>query len=301
MLGTRKVAAASPLLRARQQGRAYDQERLELFALLRDELEGLAPRLRMPIPRNQRLRFLPFFEAYFSNFIEGTEFPLEQAREIVFENYVPAGRPVDAHDITGTYALVADLDEMRHLPSDADEYLELLLRRHARMMEARTETAPGQFKTEPNRAGSSWFVRPDRVPGTLVRGFEHYATLTDSFQRAVFQMFLVSEVHPFADGNGRLARVMMNAELVASSEQRIIIPQVFRNDYIAALKALTANRRTEPLVRTLDFAQRYTQALDFSSFERARAGLEASNAFLDPAEAENEGLRLRMPAQADGA
>jgi Fic family protein len=28
-------------------------------------------------------------------------------------------------------------------------------------------------------------------------------------------MFLVCEVHPFDDANGRLARVMMNAELVA--------------------------------------------------------------------------------------
>ena len=29
--------------------------------------------------------------------------------------------------------------------------------------------------------------------------------------------FLISEVHPFDDGNGRLSRIMMNAELVKSS------------------------------------------------------------------------------------
>jgi fido (protein-threonine AMPylation protein) len=34
-------------------------------------------------------------------------------------------------------------------------------------------------------------------------------------------MFLISEVHPFADGNGRIARIMMNAELVAAGEERI--------------------------------------------------------------------------------
>ena len=33
-------------------------------------------------------------------------------------------------------------------------------------------------------------------------------------------MFLVAEVHPFADGNGRVARVMMNAELIAGGQQR---------------------------------------------------------------------------------
>ena len=42
-----------------------------------------------------------------------------------------------------------------------------------------------------------------------------YRTLDAPFRRAAFIHFLISEVHPFADGNGRMARVMMNAELVA--------------------------------------------------------------------------------------
>ena len=69
-------------------------------------------------------------------------------------------------------------------------------------------------------------------------------------------MFLVSEVHPFADGNGRVAQIMMNAELVATAESRIIVPTVFRNNYLAALKALSQNRITGAIIRTLDFAQR---------------------------------------------
>ena len=34
-------------------------------------------------------------------------------------------------------------------------------------------------------------------------------------------MFLIAEVHPFADGNRRTARIMMNAELAAAGEERI--------------------------------------------------------------------------------
>jgi Fic family protein len=41
-------------------------------------------------------------------------------------------------------------------------------------------------------------------------------------------MFLVAEVHAFSDGNGRLSRAMMNAELVSAGEQRIIVPPVYR-------------------------------------------------------------------------
>jgi Fic family protein len=35
-------------------------------------------------------------------------------------------------------------------------------------------------------------------------------------------MFLVSEAHPFVDGNGRLARIMMNAEFVVAGERRVV-------------------------------------------------------------------------------
>ena len=100
------------------------------------------------------------------------------------------------------------------------------------------EKLPGKFKEERHRAGSTLFVTPELVEGTLKKGFEPYQSLEVPFQRAVFIMFLVAAVHPFADGNGRVAHIMMNAELVAESEQRIIIPTIFRNNYLVALKAL---------------------------------------------------------------
>ena len=99
----------------------------------------------------------------------------------------------------------------------------------------------------------------------------------------------------FADGNGRIARMMMNAELVAGGEERIVIPTVFRGNYLAALRPLSRTGRPEPLVRVLDYAQRWTIAIDWSSLEETRRELEACNAFLDSDEAEGEGKRLRMP------
>src|SRR5205807_9955522 len=132
----------------------------------------------------------------------------------------------------------------------------------------------GRFKADPNRAGSTTFVAPDLVEGTLAKGFEIYRGLTSPLHRAIFMMFLVSEVHPFADGNGRVARIIMNTELVAAGENRIIVPTVYRNNYLMALKALSQNSIPGALVRTLDFAQRYTAAIDFADLDRARALLE---------------------------
>jgi len=98
-------------------------------------------------------------------------------------------------------------------------------------------------------------------------------------------MFLVSEVHPFADGNGRIARVMMNAELVASGEQRILVPTIYRSNYISALKALSAVSNPRPLVRTLDFAQRWVAAIPWSGLQATQSVLEDCHAC----------IRLKMP------
>lgn len=112
-------------------------------------------------------------------------------------------------------------------------------------------------------------------------------------------MFLVSEVHPFADGNGRAGRIMMNAELVADGEQKIIIPTVYRNNYLAALKALSQGGQGMAFIRVLDFAQKYTGSLRWDDFDQARAELQATHAFMDANEAEDQGYRLVLPKNAN--
>ena len=42
--------------------------------------------------------------------------------------------------------------------------------------------------------------------------------------KALFMHFLISETHPFGDGNGCLSRIMLNAELVNAGIFKIIIP-----------------------------------------------------------------------------
>jgi Fic family protein len=162
------------------------------------------------------------------------------------------------------------------------------------VMEGRPDKNPGAFKTKLNKGGQTVFVAPDLVNGTLKLGFEFLQALAEPFQRAVFMMFLVSEVHPFTDGNGRIARIMMNAELVAGGEERIIIPTAYRDDYLGALKALSHNALTDPLIRMLGYAQRYTHAIDWGELNTARQMLEQTGAF-----AEGANARLRIPETAE--
>jgi len=230
------------------------------------------------------LRTLAFFEAYFSNYIEGTQFEVDEARQIVFEGKIPKTRPQDAHDVLGTYRVVSNLNEYRKLPTDFNSFWALLSTRHESILNARPETKPGEAKTEVNRAGEPVFVAPDLVKGTLAKGFEFYRVLESPSSRAAFMMFLVSEVHPFGDGNGRIARVMMNAELVAAGLRRSIIPTVFRDNYLGALRALSRKGDPAAYLRMLDCAQEFSASIDFSDLATALRELTASNAFKDPKE-----------------
>lgn len=124
-------------------------------------------------------------------------------------------------------------------PGDAEEFIDYLRRRHAEILRGRPTLQPGEFKTAANRAGRYEFVRPEYVRGTLRAGYEHIAALNGGWARALMMMFVVSEVHPFTDGNGRLARVMMNAELSSAGLCRVMVPVRFRDEYLAAMRGLS--------------------------------------------------------------
>lgn len=295
-LQTRTVHTDSPLLAARQSGLPFDPDRDRLLDRLFSALNDSEPMTMTAWDDDAARRAtLPFWDAYFSNFIEGTEFTVDEAVAIVFENEIPRGRPADAHDIVDTYRVVADEAEMSKRPSTFKEFEDFLRGRHRRIMLGRLESGPGEYKEALNRAGSTVFVRPELVRGTLLRGWDRFVRLSSPAHRAFFTMFLVAEVHPFADGNGRTARAMMNAELQAKGEIRAIIPIIYRNEYLDSLRRLSRQGDPDLLIRVLQFARRYTGGIDFTDIEVSRSQLEATNAFVPPDEALAKGLFLRIP------
>ncbi len=93
-----------PRLARRAAGSPVDTQRLEASERLAHELDDRLPEITPNVPEDrQRRALLPFYEAYFSNLIEGTEFTLDEAAEIVFDGLVPTHRPADAHDVLSTY------------------------------------------------------------------------------------------------------------------------------------------------------------------------------------------------------
>ncbi len=297
VLGTGSATLTTPAARAHGRGQGFDPRRIELFEALAAELMRQLP----PTAVEQKVEptTVSFFEAYFSNYIEGTEFEVPEAEEIVFKRIVPADRFEDAHDVLGTFELISDPKKRGSVPSGAVEFVERLRADHAVILGNRPSARPGLFKERANRAGSTSFVHPDLVNGTLIEGFRHYLALPAGFPRAAFMMFLIAEIHPFTDGNGRTARVFMNAELTAAGLQRILIPISYRDDYLQGLRALSLGGDPKPLIRVLEFAQRYAAGIDWSDLRGAERMLEATNAFVLPHLVDEQRRRLRLPLASD--
>lgn len=232
----------------------------------------------------QSWRHQAFIESYFSNYIEGTRFALSEAEEIVFERQVDESRHADSHDILAVYDIAFDVDEMVSTPSAFDEFRQLLTRRHAFLMHDRPDKRPGQWKEKPNQAGNIMFAEPETVNGTLTQGLERYLDLPVGFARAVFMHFVITQVHPFDDGNGRLARLFLSAELVSAEESKIVIPNVKRDDYINGLRLANRDEDFKTMLKVMTQLYRYTAALPWRDYGELVETLQAHHAFDSPDE-----------------
>lgn len=252
----------------------YDRRRIKLFEELTLYLKKCIFKSRKYEYEKTTFNNISFFESYFSNFIEGTEFFIEEAEEIVFQGKEIQNRHADSHDILAHYILGNDYSEMNITPKDPKDLLNILQYRHANLMRERPDKRPGDFKKIRNRAGNTYFVDPDEVIGTLSQGFKYYDVLEEGMQKALFMHVLVSEVHPFDDGNGRIARIMMNAELVRTGLFKIIIPTVHRDNYLNGLKIASRDNEFRLYCKVMDQAQAYTESINWLFYNEAKDKIE---------------------------
>jgi len=297
LLGTRRAKLTHPQAIARMQGAPYDAQRVDLFQVVAKHLHDHAPRVA-PAQTEIDQNLQAFVESYFSNYIEGTEFELEEAHHIVVEGRPLQYREDDSHDIIGTFNSILESVARPVFPTDFAAFLLQLKAWNRQVIFARAERKPGEIKDEPNRAGNTLFVAPELVIGTLMKGLELIVAAASPAARAALAMFVVAEVHPFRDGNGRTARLAMNLAFSEAGLTRIIIPTVFREDHLLSLKALSRNSKPEPYGRMLERASEFSSWLDYRSQPTCFEQLKESNALARPEEAKlNFGHAKAVAAQ----
>jgi Fic family protein len=85
----------------------------------------------------------------------------------------------------------------------------------------------GSMHTPPN---------PESVRDAMPVLFELLKNEPEPSVRAVLGHFFFVYIHPYMDGNGRIARFLMNTQLISGGYDWITIPVELRNEYMAALE-----------------------------------------------------------------
>lgn len=261
-------------------GAPFDEHRLNLFESLAERLRAEPLPMPPPVTANDAgRRHFAFLESYFSNFIEGTEFEVGEARSFVLDAAPIEHRPKDSHDIIAVFDQARSPTWSTLTMPAGEAVIDQLRERHRSQMANRPEVAPGEFKLRANRAGNTEFVAPDRVRGTLIEGSKLLPSVPAGTARALLAMFMVAEVHPFNDGNGRLARLVMNAELTAAGGCRIIVPTLYREQYLDCLRVLTREGDPEPFIRAMRYIHEWTAAFRYEDLDQVIEDMQACNAF----------------------
>jgi len=276
--------------------RGIDAKRIDLFDQLVAALNARPLQAILDVaPQGNARVNAAFYESYFSNYIEGTKFTVEEAEEIVLKGRAVPNRPNDSKDVQGVFRQANESAWRVQTLASGEPVLQQLRARHEDMMKDRPEADPGRFKDKSNRAGSTEFVHPKLVTGTLIEASSRLTQVPAGVARAILAHFIVAEIHPFADGNGRISRLVMNAELTAAGLSRIIIPTLSRDDYMGTLKLLTHEGNADPFIRCLAKIQRWTAEFDYSDLDQLRKAMERCSAI----EEDTTRFRLGWPNGSD--
>ena len=106
-------------------------------------------------------------------------------------------------------------------------------------------------------AGSRYTPPPAVVlPDVMDAFLDLVRTEKDYRVRAVLGHFFFVHIHPYSDGNGRTARFIMNASLVAGGGRWTVIPVDSRERYMKSLESASVEGKIKDFLSLLNFSDR---------------------------------------------
>ena len=243
---------------------------IEAITQLKEELDCLRPLPSEVLAQvEQKLRL----EAnYNSNAIEGNTLTYGETRSLILHGLTAHGKPMRDHlDIEGhddaVKAITAAVENHEELTEAFIRNLHLILLKEPYETEAETPggtrtrrtISVGDYKTVSNNVRTStgeiyYFTPPEQVKPAMSDLIDWYREMERTGEHpiivaATFHYRFV-RIHPFDDGNGRMARLLMNMILIRHGYTVALIRLESRDDYLNHLERAD---RSEDLTEFIDF------------------------------------------------
>lgn len=160
--------------------------------------------------------------------------------QIMIENGVTVeGHPLK--DILSTSGQADAFDEMFRISGSSSITIDDILRLHQTLMQKERPDIAGKLKTKPNIITGSNFttISPSRVAPEMRRlnnWMANQRLLAHPVLQAAELHRKLVYIHPFTDGNGRTARLAMNAVLIQNGYLPVSISPYMKRDYNSALE-----------------------------------------------------------------
>ncbi len=217
---------------------------------------------------------------YTSNAIEGNTLTRMETAVIIEKGITIAGKQLKEHlEITDHYAA---LQYIREIAGETTPLSESDVRKlHQMVLAGSWKEEAGRYSRYPRRIKGSQvtFPNPVKIP-ELMEEFGAWLGGQHNTPQAAFEAhYQLVSIHPFSDGNGRTARLLMNLILLRAGYPPVSIGPEERVQYLQALEERQLHNKGENYEALM--LQRLDNSLD-QYIETAQKEVEARNGGLEP-------------------
>ncbi len=186
---------------------------------------------------------------YSSNALEGNSLTLSETKVLLEDGITVGGKPIrDCYEATGharAYDYMLELARSTDFTFSEDG----IKRLHYLFFNGIDPEKAGQYRTGQVFITGTEYVPPTAkgVPGLMAELVSELNAKRDKLHPVELSAYAhrrLVDIHPFQDGNGRTARLLMNLILVNKGYCIVSIPPVLRHEYITALQQ--AQRSSAP-------------------------------------------------------
>lgn len=249
---------------------------------------------------------------YHSNAIEGNTLTLGETAFFLREGLTSEGKPLKDYLEAKNHAEAIDglhdiLERKRDLTEGLIKELHAVLLKGADFTEAlgfggqrvRKTISPGQYKTRPNHVLTlsgkvHHYTDPLHVRDEMesLLAWFHEAQDTHPVEKGGIFHYRFVSIHPFDDGNGRLARILMNLILMQAGYPPCIIQIRHRRRYLECLEIADTKGETAPFISFVSEELLATQKTILEILQGGEAGLPATAPTLNQNEREDRILKV---------